>query len=82
VADPFPLLPVDSLAAPNHRFRCDRYHATILVSACLKRQEVSAEQQIQFRLQVVKDRLDGDYEKCLTCPVGAQIRRQVTAAGG
>jgi hypothetical protein len=76
-APDFTLLPVEALTRPKHRFRCEPYRATMTAEACVRRQDTAAEQVQEEHSQQVKDRLLGDYEKCLRCPVGDQIRLQL-----
>jgi hypothetical protein len=80
-APDFAIVPVEALTRPKHRFVCVPYHATMTGAACVGRQDTAAEQIQQDHSQQVKDRLLGDYEKCLRCPVGERIRLQLLRAG-
>lgn len=80
-----PVVPVDALRRRIDRFRCEPYRAVITAAACLRRQERAADQQTQAHLLnsgQVKDRLVGDYEKCLYCSVGDRVREVIAAAEG
>jgi hypothetical protein len=79
-APDFALLPPEAITRRKHRFVCAPYHATLTAGACVERQDRSADQVTEGHSQQVKDRLLGDYEKCLDCPVGAAIRLQLIAA--
>lgn len=80
-----PVVPVEALRKRTDRFRCEPYRATISAHTCLARQSCAADQQTESRLQnsgQVRNRLVGDYEKCLYCPVGDVVRQRVVAGGG
>lgn len=80
-----PVVPVDALRRRADRFRCEPYRATISAQTCLARQSRAADQQTESRLQnsgQVRNRLVGDYEKCLYCGVGDVVRQRVAENGG
>lgn len=75
-----PVLPAE-VTAPDDTFRCTPYRAVMRASACLSRQEAARSQHEQRsqRWKPDSNRLRGEYDKCLACEIGKQVRAAVEA---
>jgi hypothetical protein len=75
-----PVLPSE-VTSPDDLFRCTPYRAVMRAGACVTRQDAASSQHAQRSLRWKPDsnRLRGEYDKCLACPLGQQVKAAIEA---